>query len=151
MKGLRLIMALLDNRFKRIGPNAMRGRGIGAARGRATIQRGKSSTPCLPSLSHSSIRGRIRELTHGVCFVFLFFSKRPTWNDKDKPRCQALRPLAFFGLLGFGLVGWMDGCSAGFLFGGCQEWIMRMVGWGCARRGLEAGQFTRRLGSGLRR
>ncbi|WVQ78621.1 hypothetical protein IAT38_000707 [Cryptococcus sp. DSM 104549] len=25
--------------FKRIGPNAMRGRGIGAARGRATIQR----------------------------------------------------------------------------------------------------------------
>lgn len=27
--------------FKRVGPNAMRGRGIGAARGRATIQRGK--------------------------------------------------------------------------------------------------------------
>ncbi|EIW70160.1 hypothetical protein TREMEDRAFT_38820 [Tremella mesenterica DSM 1558] len=25
--------------FKRVGPNAMRGRGIGAARGRATIQR----------------------------------------------------------------------------------------------------------------
>ena len=29
-------------RFKRVGPNAMRGRGIGAARGRATIQRGES-------------------------------------------------------------------------------------------------------------
>lgn len=28
--------------FKRVGPNAMRGRGIGAARGRATIQRGES-------------------------------------------------------------------------------------------------------------
>ncbi len=28
-------------RFKRVGPNAMRGRGIGAARGRATIMRGK--------------------------------------------------------------------------------------------------------------
>jgi small nuclear ribonucleoprotein D3 len=27
-------------RFKRIGPNAMRGRGIGTARGRATISRG---------------------------------------------------------------------------------------------------------------
>jgi hypothetical protein len=30
-------------RFKRVGPNAMRGRGIGAARGRATIQRGMST------------------------------------------------------------------------------------------------------------
>ena len=30
-----------DPRFKRIGPNAMRGKGIGAARGRATIQRGE--------------------------------------------------------------------------------------------------------------
>lgn len=28
--------------FKRIGPNAMKGRGIGSARGRATIMRGKS-------------------------------------------------------------------------------------------------------------
>lgn len=27
-------------RFKRVGPNAMRGRGIGTARGRATIMRG---------------------------------------------------------------------------------------------------------------
>lgn len=27
--------------FKRVGPNAMKGRGIGAARGRATIMRGK--------------------------------------------------------------------------------------------------------------
>lgn len=32
----------LISRFKRVGPNAMRGRGIGAARGRATIQRGES-------------------------------------------------------------------------------------------------------------
>ena len=29
--------------FKRVGPNAMKGRGIGAARGRATIMRGESS------------------------------------------------------------------------------------------------------------
>jgi hypothetical protein len=28
------------SRFKRVGPNAMRGRGIGTARGRATIMRG---------------------------------------------------------------------------------------------------------------
>lgn len=27
--------------FKRVGPNAMKGRGIGSARGRATIMRGK--------------------------------------------------------------------------------------------------------------
>lgn len=27
-------------RFKRVGPNAMKGRGIGTARGRATIMRG---------------------------------------------------------------------------------------------------------------
>lgn len=30
--------------FKRIGPNAMKGRGIGSARGRATIIRGKSQS-----------------------------------------------------------------------------------------------------------
>lgn len=35
--------ALLFDRFKRVGPNAMRGRGIGTARGRATIMRGLSS------------------------------------------------------------------------------------------------------------
>lgn len=29
------------DRFKRVGPNAMKGRGIGTARGRATIMRGK--------------------------------------------------------------------------------------------------------------
>ena len=29
--------------FKRVGPNAMKGRGIGAARGRATIMRGRFS------------------------------------------------------------------------------------------------------------
>jgi hypothetical protein len=29
------------DRFKRVGPNAMRGRGIGTARGRATIMRGQ--------------------------------------------------------------------------------------------------------------
>lgn len=29
-------------RFKRVGPNAMKGRGIGTARGRATIMRGMS-------------------------------------------------------------------------------------------------------------
>lgn len=31
--------------FKRIGPNAMKGRGIGSARGRATILRGKLFLP----------------------------------------------------------------------------------------------------------
>ena len=36
--------------FKRIGPNAMKGRGIGSARGRATILRGKFLSPhLLPS------------------------------------------------------------------------------------------------------
>jgi hypothetical protein len=39
----------MDIRFKRVGPNAMRGRGIGTARGRATIMR-------------------------GMCFISLFFS-----------------------------------------------------------------------------
>lgn len=34
-------------RFKRVGPNAMRGRGIGTARGRATIMRGP-----LPAFLH---------------------------------------------------------------------------------------------------
>lgn len=34
-----------DYRFKRVGPNAMRGRGIGTARGRATIMRGACSLP----------------------------------------------------------------------------------------------------------
>lgn len=33
---------LYIGRFKRVGPNAMRGRGIGTARGRATIMRGAS-------------------------------------------------------------------------------------------------------------
>jgi hypothetical protein len=37
-----------NNRFKRVGPNAMRGRGIGAARGRATIQRGTFFHPSPP-------------------------------------------------------------------------------------------------------
>lgn len=35
------------SRFKRVGPNAMRGRGIGTARGRATIMRG-----LLPAFLH---------------------------------------------------------------------------------------------------
>ena len=34
-------------RFKRVGPNAMKGRGIGTARGRATIMRGASPCPQL--------------------------------------------------------------------------------------------------------
>jgi hypothetical protein len=32
---------ILGTRFKRVGPNAMKGRGIGTARGRATIMRGE--------------------------------------------------------------------------------------------------------------
>lgn len=37
-----IVVSGLDDfrRFKRVGPNAMRGRGIGTARGRATIMRG---------------------------------------------------------------------------------------------------------------
>ena len=36
-----MVSGLCDfRRFKRVGPNAMRGRGIGTARGRATIMRG---------------------------------------------------------------------------------------------------------------
>ena len=34
------VMKMDLHRFKRVGPNAMRGRGIGTARGRATIMRG---------------------------------------------------------------------------------------------------------------
>ncbi|KAK7050503.1 hypothetical protein R3P38DRAFT_1759850 [Favolaschia claudopus] len=37
--------------FKRVGPNAMRGRGIGAARGRATIQRGRREVDLTYNLS----------------------------------------------------------------------------------------------------
>ena len=37
---LRRSIVLRVSRFKRVGPNAMRGRGIGTARGRATIMRG---------------------------------------------------------------------------------------------------------------
>ena len=47
-------------RFKRVGPNAMRGRGIGTARGRATIQRG----PILISASG----------TTSILIVLLFLS-----------------------------------------------------------------------------
>lgn len=35
---------VLSHRFKRIGANAMKGRGIGSARGRATIQRAQSES-----------------------------------------------------------------------------------------------------------
>ncbi len=35
-------------RFKRVGPNAMKGRGIGTARGRATIMRGTFVIERLP-------------------------------------------------------------------------------------------------------
>ena len=40
---LRADCYLRSDRFKRTGVNAMRGRGIGTARGRATIMRGSSS------------------------------------------------------------------------------------------------------------
>lgn len=39
--------------FKRVGPNAMKGRGIGSARGRATIMRGTSLGPLYLSRSIS--------------------------------------------------------------------------------------------------
>ena len=35
-----VLLISTHHRFKRVGPNAMRGRGIGTARGRATIMRG---------------------------------------------------------------------------------------------------------------
>ncbi|KAI0316447.1 hypothetical protein OF83DRAFT_1126672 [Amylostereum chailletii] len=54
--------------FKRVGPNAMRGRGIGTARGRATIMRGSSSF----TLSYSLILTFISFLTsaNGTAPVF---------------------------------------------------------------------------------
>ncbi|KAF7315601.1 Zn(2)-C6 fungal-type domain-containing protein [Mycena indigotica] len=51
-----LFFLTLDGRFKRVGPNAMRGRGIGTARGRATIMRGQSQT-CLPFTLDIDISG----------------------------------------------------------------------------------------------
>lgn len=36
-------------------------------------------------------------------------SKRPPWNDKDKPRCQALKLVALVLSARFGFVGWMNG------------------------------------------
>lgn len=67
-------MSLRDYRFKRIGPNAMRGRGIGAARGRATIQRGKSLTPHLPFLSHISIKSKNQRANPRCVFYFFFLA-----------------------------------------------------------------------------
>lgn len=71
-----IVPDLLQNApmFKRVGPNAMRGRGIGAARGRATIQRGRC-----PALTMSVAR-----LTQG--------SKRKEGNDPDEPRCSSIKP-----------------------------------------------------------
>lgn len=40
----RLVIELTLYRFKRVGPNAMKGRGIGTARGRATIMRANGNT-----------------------------------------------------------------------------------------------------------
>lgn len=58
--------------FKRVGPNAMRGRGIGTARGHATIMRGASpvaiyifiSTDFIPSLRDQPMLAADVELRH---------------------------------------------------------------------------------------
>ncbi|KAH7107978.1 small nuclear ribonucleoprotein Sm D3 [Auriculariales sp. MPI-PUGE-AT-0066] len=50
--------------FKRVGPNAMRGRGIGTARGRATIMRGMSCE----TESRVAVDSQLLQLT--VCCTF---------------------------------------------------------------------------------
>lgn len=47
--------------FKRVGPNAMKGRGIGAARGRATIMRGESARMAAAMRSEWTANWRERE------------------------------------------------------------------------------------------
>ncbi|PPQ67259.1 hypothetical protein CVT25_005843 [Psilocybe cyanescens] len=42
IRGSMIRFFIVPDMFKRVGPNAMRGRGIGTARGRATIMRGLS-------------------------------------------------------------------------------------------------------------
>ncbi len=51
--------------FKRIGPNAMKGRGIGSARGRATILRGKFGS-IYPLYQADALRGSLDILTSAL-------------------------------------------------------------------------------------
>lgn len=74
----------MPHRFKRVGPNAMRGRGIGAARGRATIQRGKrdpgSTCPRRGASSCESESGSAdTNRSHGKA-----------GHDEDQPGCASL-------------------------------------------------------------
>lgn len=71
--------------FKRVGPNAMRGRGIGAARGRATIQRGEYT-----------IRG-ISDWCRGSCTNLNLSSQREKRNDEDKPGCSTIKCVTEYG------------------------------------------------------
>ncbi|KAI0779471.1 hypothetical protein C8Q74DRAFT_693469 [Fomes fomentarius] len=54
--------------FKRVGPNAMRGRGIGTARGRATIMRGTRLLISYPMLTPADVsfamQQTVRSFTH---------------------------------------------------------------------------------------
>lgn len=65
--------------FKRVGPNAMKGRGIGSARGRATIMRGKF-TKALRSLSLSFQRD--------AYFFHIFFSYSSK-QKRQRRRCTS--------------------------------------------------------------
>jgi hypothetical protein len=57
-------------RFKRVGPNAMRGRGIGTARGRATIMRGTFSFRVYNRLySLTPTRSKWYSLSHTRVFL----------------------------------------------------------------------------------
>ena len=70
----------LGYRFKRVGPNAMRGRGIGAARGRATIQRGESDFFAWLSRKQTQYGSEADD----AC------SERSSWDNQDESGCQAL-------------------------------------------------------------
>ena len=59
------VMKMDLHRFKRVGPNAMRGRGIGTARGRATIMRGALSV---------------------VIYIFIFTDFIPSLRDQPMVR-----------------------------------------------------------------
>lgn len=73
----------LENRFKRVGPNAMKGRGIGTARGRATIMRGTpSSNPPLLPLPHLYTNASLLPSFLPLLLLFVVYSKRYAFSFK---------------------------------------------------------------------
>lgn len=61
------------SRFKRVGPNAMRGRGIGTARGRATIMRGMSSV-LVHATFHSLLSVCQQPMVRVIALLFCLFN-----------------------------------------------------------------------------